>query len=226
MIIELPEKFLFEDKSQGQLAYIENGILKMTKHTSFRKIMIELAYQINGKEECQFCHKTVSEDGIEMSIDHKFPQDLGGPTITNNLIPACKTCNGKKRNMTCEQFAIYLQKENENEQKEYLDKLKEYQDTLRLNKIYQIPKEWLTETTIEDIILNINLSENYREKRYKSYERYYLTYHILKSPIVLDRNNFLVDGFLQIMLAKNYNIKSVPTIELENVEVILKKRED
>lgn len=226
MIIELPEKFLFRDERQGQLAFIEKGILKMTKSTSFRRVMIELTYQINGKEECKFCHKTVTKDGIKMTIDHMFPQDLGGPTITNNLIPACSTCNGKKRNMTCEQYAKFLEKKTEKEQKAYLDKLREYQDSLRINKIYQIPQEWITETTIEDIILSINLSENYREKRYKSYEKYYLTYGILKYPIILDRNNFLLDGFLQIMIAKNYNIKSVPTIEIENVEVILKKRED
>lgn len=226
MIIELPEKFLFKEERQGQLAFVENGILKMTKHSSFRKIMIELTYQIRGKEECQFCHKTVTKDGIKMTIDHMFPQDLGGPTITNNLIPACSVCNNEKRNMTCEQYEIFLQKETDKEKKVYLDKLKEYQDTLRQNKIYQIPEEWLSETTIEDIILNINLAENYREKRYKSYERYYLTFGILKCPIILDRNNFLLDGFLQVMLAKNYNIKSVPTIEIENVEVMLKKREE
>lgn len=226
MIIELPEKFIFEQKREGQLAFIDNGILKMTKHTPFRRIMIELTYQIKGKEECKFCHKTVTEDGIEMTIDHLFPQDLGGPTITNNLVPACSICNGKKKNMTCEQYATFLGKKTEEEKKAYLAKLKEYQETLRQKKIYQIPKEWLTETTMEDIILNINLSENYREKRYKSYERYYLTYGILKSPIVLDRNNFLLDGFLQVMIAKNYNIKSVPTIVLENVEVLLRIKED
>lgn len=226
MIIELPEKFLFKEERQGQLAFVENGILKMTKHSSFRKIMIELTYQIKGKEECQFCHKTVTKDGIKMTIDHMFPQDLGGPTITNNLIPACSVCNNEKRNMTCEQYEIFLQKGTDKEKKVYLDRLKEYQDTLRQNKIYQIPEEWLSETTIEDIILNINLAENYREKRYKSYERYYLTFGILKCPIILDRNNFLLDGFLQVMLAKNYNIKSVPTIEIENVEVMLKKREE
>lgn len=226
MIIELPEKFLFKEERQGQLAFVENGILKMTKHSSFRKIMIELTYQIKGKEECQFCHKTVTKDGIKMTIDHMFPQDLGGPTITNNLIPACSVCNNEKRNMTCEQYEIFLQKETDKEKKVYLDRLKEYQDTLRQNKIYQIPEEWLSETTIEDIILNINLAENYREKRYKSYERYYLTFGILKCPIILDRNNFLLDGFLQVMLAKNYNIKSVPIIEIENVEVMLKKREE
>ena len=35
----------------------------------------------------------------EMTIDHVYPADFGGPTITNNLLPSCKGCNNKKRNM-------------------------------------------------------------------------------------------------------------------------------
>ena len=32
----------------------------------------------------------------EMTIDHMYPQDFGGPTITNNLLPSCKKCNNDK----------------------------------------------------------------------------------------------------------------------------------
>jgi hypothetical protein len=99
--------------------------------------------------------------------------------------------------------------------------LRKYQKELRNKKEYQIPKEWLTETTISDIVINMNLYENYRQKRYRSYEEYYIKYGYLKKPIVLDKNGFLLDGFLQVMVAKNHDIKSVPVIQLENVEVII-----
>ena len=151
-----------------------------------------------------------------------FPIDFRGPTITNNLLPACKECNGnKKQNMTYQQYMTFLEEKNIGLGKVYLKSLKQYQEELRKKKIYQIPKEWITEKKISDIVINMNLYENYRKKKYRSYEEYYFKYGFLKKPIVVDKNGFLLDGFLQIMVAKNNNIKSIPVIQLENVEVII-----
>ncbi len=220
MIIELPEKFSLEDERKGVQAFIKNGVLKITRQTSFRKAMVEIAYQMKGRDECQYCHRKLTKD--EVTIDHMFPVDFGGPTITNNLLPACKECNGdKKRNMTYQQYMTFLEEKDMGLENKYLKALKKYQEELRKKKMYQIPKEWITEKEINDIIINMNLYENYRKKRYKSYEEYYFKYGFLKKPIVVDKNGFLLDGFLQIMVAKNNNIKSIPVIQLENVEVIL-----
>ena len=150
-----------------------------------------------------------------------FPIDFGGPTITNNLLPACKECNKEKGNMTYQQYRTFLEAKDVGVGETYLKTLKKYQELLRKEKRYQIQKSWITERPIGDIFTNINLNEDYRKKKYKSYEKYYLTYGIIKCPIIIDRNGILLDGFLRLMLAKNYNIKSVPVIMLENVEVIL-----
>ena len=75
-------------------------------------------------------------------MDHLYPQDLGGPTIPNNLAPTCSDCNSEKGNLT--------------------------------------------------------------EKQY--------------------RNNYLLDGFLVLIFAKNNNLLRVPTIVLENVEVVFNKQ--
>lgn len=219
MIIELPKEFLLKDERKGVVAFVENGVLKMTRQTSFRKAMTEIAYLMKGREECQYCHKKVTKD--KMTVDHMFPVDFGGPTISNNLLPACKTCNGEKENMTYKQYMTFLEEKDAGLDDVYLKALKKYQEEIRKRKMYQIPKEWITEKTINDIVINMNLYENYRKKKYRSYEEYYLKYGFLKKPIVVDKNCFLLDGFLQIMVAKNNNVKSIPVIQLENVEVIL-----
>ena len=219
MIIELPEKFSFKDEKTREKAVIEDGILKMTRQTSFRKVMIEIAYQMKGRDVCQYCHMKFTKE--EITIDHMFPIDFGGPTITNNLLPACKECNKEKGNMTYQQYRTFLEAKDVGVGETYLKTLKKYQELLRKEKRYQIQKSWITERPIGDIFTNINLNEDYRKKKYKSYEKYYLTYGIIKCPIIIDRNGILLDGFLRLMLAKNYNIKSVPVIMLENVEVIL-----
>lgn len=219
MIIELPKDFSFEKEKSGEKAIIEDGILKMTRQTSFRKIMIEISYQMKGKDVCQYCHKKFAKE--KMTIDHMFPIDFGGPTISDNLLPACKKCNNEKENMTYQQYMAFLEAKDVGLEEKYLKTLKKYQELIRKEKRYQIQKSWITERPIGDIFTNINLNEDYRKKKYKSYEEYYLTYGIIKTPIIIDKNGILLDGFLRLMLAKNYNIKSVPVIILENVEVIL-----
>lgn len=223
MIIELPKSFSLREERTGVVAFIENDILKITRQTSFRKIIVEIAYEMKGREECQYCHKKFTKE--KMTIDHMFPIDFGGPTITNNLLPACKECNNKKGNMTYQQYMTFLEEKNAGLEEIYLKALKKYQEEIRKKKIYQIPKEWITEKTINDIVINMNLYENYRKKKYRSYEEYYFKYGILKKPIVVDKNGFLLDGFLQIMVAKNNNVKSIPVIQLENVETILCQKE-
>lgn len=219
MIIELPKDFSFEKEKSGEKAIIEDGILKITRQTSFRKVMIEISYQMKGRDVCQYCHKKFTKD--KMTIDHMFPIDFGGPTISDNLLPACKKCNNEKGNMTYQQYMAFLEAKDVGLEEKYLKTLKKYQELIRKEKRYQIQKSWITERPIGDIFTNINLNEDYRKKKYKSYEEYYLTYGIIKAPIIIDKNGILLDGFLRLMLAKNYNIKSVPVIILENVEVIL-----
>ena len=219
MIIELPKDFSFEKEKSGEKAIIEDGILKITRQTSFRKVMIEISYQMKGRDVCQYCHKKFTKD--KMTIDHMFPIDFGGPTISDNLLPACKKCNNEKGNMTYQQYMAFLEAKDVGLEEKYLKTLKKYQELIRKEKRYQIQKSWITERPIGDIFTNINLNEDYRKKKYKSYEEYYLTYGIIKTPIIIDKNGILLDGFLRLMLAKNYNIKSVPVIILENVEVIL-----
>lgn len=219
MIIELPKDFSFEKEKSGEKAIIEDGILKITRQTSFRKVMIEISYQMKGRDVCQYCHKKFTKD--KMTIDHMFPIDFGGPTISDNLLPACKKCNNEKGNMTYQQYMAFLEAKDVGLEEKYLKTLKKYQELIRKEKRYQIQKSWITERPIGDIFTNINLNEDYRKKKYKSYEEYYLTYGIIKAPIIIDKNGILLDGFLRLMLAKNYNIKSVPVIILENVEIIL-----
>ena len=219
MIIELPKEFSFKEEKTGEMAVVEDGILKMTRQTSFRKVMIQITYQMKGRDECQYCHIKFTKE--EMTVDHMFPIDFGGPTISNNLLPACKKCNNKKGNMTYQQYMAFLEAKDAGLGDIYLKALKKYQELLRKEKIYQIQKNWITERPINDIFTNINLNEDYHKKKYRSYEKYYLTYGIIKCPIIIDKNGFLLDGFLRLMLAKNYNIKSVPVIMLENVEVTL-----
>jgi len=44
-----------------------------------------------------------------MCIDHIIPRTLGGSHDLANLLPACRSCNGQKRDKTLDQYRTWLQ---------------------------------------------------------------------------------------------------------------------
>ena len=107
MIMDLPKEFSIGDARRKNNAFIENRILKIQKEASYRFVIYQLTYKIyGGKHVCKYCNKTFKDK--KMTMDHMYPQDMGGPTITNNLLPSCQECNNKKSDMTKEQYEKYL----------------------------------------------------------------------------------------------------------------------
>lgn len=42
------------------------------------------------------------------TVDHATPRSRGGDNAIDNLLPACNDCNGKKCDMTVEEYRVYL----------------------------------------------------------------------------------------------------------------------
>lgn len=218
MIIELPKKFTFFNETGEIVAYVENGILKLKNTASYKKVMFELTYEMKGRKRCCYCGRTV--DTKEMTLDHMYPQDFGGPTITNNLLPSCQECNNEKGNLTTKQYKKFLIAKKQGRGKEYLEDLKKYLSYVRKWENFEIPKEWISKKEMTKIIVKIDLYDNYKGKKYKSIKNFYERFNHFQKPIIVDKNNFLLDGFTMLMYAKNKGIKNIPVIELENVEVV------
>lgn len=221
MIMNLPEEFSIGDTKLKNDAYIENGILKIRKTASFKYVVYQLTFLLKGgKHRCEYCGEIFFDKKITM--DHLYPQDMGGPTITNNLIPACQRCNNEKTNMTLHEYKEYIKLKKYGENKAFLKELEIKKYEIRGRKEYQIPKLWLCQKEITTIILDIRLNEDSSQTtKYKKVQEFYLNYGYFQKPIVVDKNGFLLDGFYTVMYAKDNHIKRIPTIQLENVEVVL-----
>lgn len=218
MNIELPKSFTMNNERGKTVAWIENGILKLKREASFRKAICELTYQMKGRNICFYCKKDFLND--QMTVDHMIPQERGGPTITNNLVPSCKKCNNAKANMTTEQYLKYLMLEGQ-EKKQYLNNFREYAEQMRSFEMPELPKEWLTKKEITEIIAVIDFTQEYKQNKYKKIKLFYDQYGHLQKPIIVDKNNFLLDGFITILFANDNDLKKIPVIVLDNVEVII-----
>jgi 5-methylcytosine-specific restriction endonuclease McrA len=55
---------------------------------------------IRDNHTCQYCHRHRDKlpEGNILTIDHVYPQELGGRTEWENVVTACTSCNNKKAN--------------------------------------------------------------------------------------------------------------------------------
>ncbi len=216
MIIELPEK-LSKMEKEGRVR-IEDNILYLSKKESFVKTMIWLTYELKGSC-CRYCGVELKKD--EITWDHIYPQNFGGPTITNNLAASCFKCNNEKSNMTPEEYKNFIQVKQEGTNadiKRYIRKLLKKQEKLKKEGIFNLPKDWATILTVDDV--NDSEYEVMYGKAYKKKEAYHKKYGHFEAPILVDRNGYLLDGCTKVLLAKNNGIKKIPAIILENVIIM------
>lgn len=229
MKLILPDyDFVFEDGS----AEVKDGKLYIYKLNSFKDIMYRLTYMVYGSDECYFCHKKLRTNMLQLdnskyfskiTLDHLIPQDFGGPTITNNLRPACSECNSSKRNMYPDEFEEYkefmsdAEKHTKEEKDEFKKNLELKKEQRRLGEIESIDETWFSNMGLRDIYGSFNISEPLGV-RYRKQEKFFKNYKRLQKPLVISQNKFLLDGFISILIGKYYFCnKNIKIIVLENV---------
>ena len=216
MIIEIPKGYTFEKEGEI-IAFETENVLKLKgRQGKFQDIMYDITYKLKGNDRCHYCGKHVEKSKI--TLDHVYPQALGGPTIPQNMVPCCRNCNGKKEYMTPEQFRAYMNLKDEKLQSQFR---REYFQSkmFQTRWVHILPEEWISKRPISDLIVTIDLTDTSTNK-YKKIKEYYMRCKQFPKPIIVDCHNFVLDGFTAVLYAKNNRIKEIQTIVLENVEVI------
>jgi len=57
---------------------------------------------------CYYCQKPLEKKNVTM--DHVVPISRGGKSTKGNIVPCCKICNSKKKDMTIFEWDDYLVK--------------------------------------------------------------------------------------------------------------------
>ena len=65
-----------------------------------------------------------------LTLDHVIPQSKGGPNTWNNLVTACKSCNGEKADLSLEEYGKEIPQPK---RPHYL---------MLMKKLDYIPEEW------------------------------------------------------------------------------------
>ncbi len=59
-----------------------------------------------AKGICHYCEKNTPPN--ELTMDHIVPLVRGGKSTRGNIVPACKTCNTRKKNLLPMEWTAYL----------------------------------------------------------------------------------------------------------------------
>jgi 5-methylcytosine-specific restriction protein A len=59
------------------------------------------------KGQCYYCGQLTPPK--ELTMDHIVPLSRGGKSTRGNIVPACKTCNNKKKQLLPIEWEAYLQ---------------------------------------------------------------------------------------------------------------------
>lgn len=213
MNIILPKTpFVYNDGA----AVVEGNILYIYRQIDFYNLMSELTYACFGRERCYYCGKPIFPS--KLTVDHKIPRSLGGPTIPNNLAPTCKACNSRKGNMLEEEFLEFMEIESFPEKKESFKQQVEYsQQMIYSGQKTVIPKEWLLDSKVNVVSVRYQLNEPLGGG-FKKIRKQFNKYGTFLKPIIISSNRHLLDGFNVCLLAKIYGESDkLQIIQLDNV---------
>lgn len=220
MIIELPKKFE-RNENRYSFARIRDGVLEIKGDVDFEKLMVELTYALKGRTQCYYCRQPVHAKKI--TIDHLYPSDFGGVTITNNLEPACYKCNSSKSNMNQFEFNVWRTINSKEEQKAFYHRTvarkKRLKKDPKVRRGYDLPRKWVKYIKLE-YVHKISKTDNRGSEKFKRMFTFARRYKKLPRPIVISSNYILLDGETAYAVAKDLHFVEVPVIILENVVVL------
>lgn len=209
MYMDIPERFKLS------FAEIQSGKLYIYELLRFEDMMYEITYSLKEKR-CVYCGKRLSVHN--RTLDHRYPRDTGGISITNNLFPCCSNCNSSKSNLTHDEYLV-LRKLSKRDRKKYLKHVYSYNKKIMKKIGYKLPKKWVEER--DSRLINYQIpKENLRGKKYYRVVEFYNENKKLPRPIIVDENYSLLDGFNILLFANDFKINTVPIIKLENVLIV------
>lgn len=214
MIIELPEH---HDYIHGR-ATVQDGVLKLYNASDWETISYEIMVEKYGKV-CWYCGKNLRNKDI--TVDHLYPQSFGGQTFPENIATSCKHCNGEKSNLTEKQYRDLLKYPSE-ARKKLKNKWVQNNASKRETRGFLMPEEWITKQKTINVGPAICIDNRVPGVKYEFIERFYNTYNRLPYPVVVDKNNRILDGFWTWWFAYQHDLPWISTIVQENVEVIKK----
>ncbi len=216
MIIRLPKRFIYSNRVLKNCAYVENGILYMSKYTNFEDLMYTITYQLKGYDRCCYCGEKLTTS--TRTLDHMYPRRWGGISIPENLLPSCKKCNQDKKDMTYQQFQEWRALKTASEKNRFYDETISRNASIRKLGNFVIKKKWISSFEVEPVAKYISFNR-LSKKKSQLISSYYRNWGQYPHPIIVSSNGWVIKGLHILYHAKKNKKQYVPAVILENVVI-------
>lgn len=217
MIIRLPSHFIYNNRATDSIAYVEDGILYMTKFTNFEDLMYTITYVLKGYDKCGYCGEKLTQK--TRTMDHMYPRRWGGLSIPENLLPCCKKCNQDKKDMTYNQFLEWRKLSSPKARDEFYKKCLKRNLRIARNGKFIIEREWLTPYDVREVVREISF-KNLDPGKSKKLSAYYNNWKQYPHPAIVSSNGWFIKGLHILHHAKKIQKRRVMAVVLENVVVM------
>lgn len=217
MNIRLPKHYFYRDREQNGYAYVSHNKLFIKGYVNFEDLMYNLTYTLDGHQYCLYCNKKLSNK--TRTLDHMYPRAWGGISIPNNLIPCCKTCNQKKREMTKSQFEIWNSKITPNQKDAFYEACINENAWLMDNGIFVVDDNWISKYNVTKILKYFSF-KGLKKSRINEIEEYFKLHKQYPELLIVSGNNWVFRGKYILEHAKRHKITFVTAVVLSNVIVI------
>ncbi len=215
MNVLLPKgKFTYKDKNGS--AKSNGRTLIIHGNVRIYKLMKELTLAIwirSIGRKCYYCDEQLKK-GKE-TLDHMYPQSLGGPYIPNNLVPCCQMCNEHKGNKTRNQFED-MNTDDPKERRTLSKQFDEENQEIVKNKGFVLPDDWLTEFDITNLPETL-FAIDYDDVRTEKVAQFYDENGHYKTPVIISGNGYILSGMQYVCHAKKLGMTHITAIVLKNV---------
>lgn len=217
MNIRLPKRYFYRDRGQNGYAYVSHNKLFIKGYVNFEDLMYNLTYTLDGYRYCLYCNNELNNK--TRTLDHMYPRAWGGISIPNNLIPCCKACNQKKKDMTESQFEVWNSKITPNQKDAFYQACINENAWLMDNGIFVVDDNWVSKYNVTKILKYFSF-KGLKESRIKEIEEYFNLHKQYPELLIVSGNNWVFRGKYILEHAKRHKITFVTAVVLSNVIVI------
>lgn len=217
MKIQLPQSFIYSNRSKNISAYVKNDILYVSRYISFEDLMYTITYMVKGYDRCYYCGCELTDKN--RTLDHMYPRRWGGISIPENLVPSCKNCNRDKMDMSYDQFMRYRKLKTKTDKERFYKKCLEANFKVLMRARFVLNSNWLSVYDIQELLRYMKFN-NLEKTKSNNLAAYYRNWGQYTHPIIVSSNGWVFKGRHILHHAKKIKRKSVMAIVLDNVVVL------
>lgn len=97
-----------EEVSSPSVTWKLPAVIRYRRQAPSRSLRVRFSRNnvfLRDKHCCQYCHRQLSAP--QLTLDHVVPRSQGGRRVWDNIVTACRPCNARKADLSCDEAGMF-----------------------------------------------------------------------------------------------------------------------